>query len=129
MEPQSSGIEIKPKVAAALMKRWSALAKPAPPKQPYSSKPLLVEPARNLIFFGPPGTGKTHSLRSRLSMYEESISKLTLAEWLGVNVEDAAWWQVLLWRYMCWMAKRVLTSSLSMIIFSPRLSSERVIAV
>jgi len=93
--PQSSGIEVKPKAAAALMKRWSALPIPAPPAQPHSNKPLFVEPARNLIFFGPPGTGKTHSLRSRLSMYEESISKLTLAEWLGVNVEVAAWWQVL----------------------------------
>jgi len=57
--PQSSGIEVKPKAAAALMKRWSALAKPTVPVPLHSRKPLLVEPARNLIFFGPPGTGKS----------------------------------------------------------------------
>ncbi|MNZ20277.1 5-methylcytosine-specific restriction enzyme B [compost metagenome] len=91
--PQSSGIEIKPKAAAELMKRWSALAKPGLPVQAVS-KPLLVEPARNLIFYGPPGTGKTHSLKTRLPRYEEQVSKLTEAEWMDSNLEEAAWWQV-----------------------------------
>ena len=92
--PQSSGIEVKPKAAAALMKRWSALPIPSRPAQPHSKKPLLVEPARNLIFFGPPGTGKTHSLKKRVPKYEDSSSSLTEVEWIESSLMDTTWWQV-----------------------------------
>ncbi|WP_220814170.1 AAA family ATPase [Pseudomonas paralcaligenes] len=92
--PQSSGIEVKHKAAAALMKRWSALAKPTVPVPLHSSKPLIVEPARNLIFFGPPGTGKTHSLKKRVPKYEDSSSSLTEVEWIESSLMDTTWWQV-----------------------------------
>lgn len=92
--PQASGIEIKPKAAAELMKRWSGLSKPGAISRQTSNQPILIEPPRNLIFYGPPGTGKTHRLKMQLSKYEEPVSKLTADEWMGANLQDAAWWQV-----------------------------------
>jgi 5-methylcytosine-specific restriction enzyme B len=65
--PQSSGIEIKPKAARALARLWnSSSTKPAivdaTSKIQFSQVVDSGEPL-NLILYGPPGTGKTYRLQ------------------------------------------------------------------
>ena len=64
--PQSSGIEIKPKAARKLSRLWNELAsaqKDTPPSSARSTKALDTGEPLNLILYGPPGTGKTYRLQ------------------------------------------------------------------
>lgn len=59
--PQSSGIEIKPKASRVLARLWSA--SPAGERDAVTQPaPDAAEPV-NLILYGPPGTGKTYRLQ------------------------------------------------------------------
>jgi 5-methylcytosine-specific restriction protein B len=64
--PQSSGIEIKPRAAQRLSRLWKQLPTTRLEKAPISVGPIkapdLTEPL-NLILYGPPGTGKTYRLQ------------------------------------------------------------------
>ena len=64
--PQSSGIEIKPKAALRLSRLWKGLP-PArtdnPPNLVSAIKASDTSEPLNLILYGPPGTGKTYRLQ------------------------------------------------------------------
>ncbi|PTR17231.1 5-methylcytosine-specific restriction protein B [Nitrosospira sp. Nsp2] len=64
--PQSSGIEIKPKAARILSQLWADLSAARTEKQPAvarSDKASDPGEPLNLILYGPPGTGKTYRLQ------------------------------------------------------------------
>ena len=71
--PQASGIEINPVAAAVAGTLWKRL--PPVQKEPLEGEhaPPAMSRARNLILFGPPGTGKTYRLlKSYLPAYTEA---------------------------------------------------------
>lgn len=94
--PQGSGIEIKPRSAKLVAGLWNKLppvkltqvSKPTPRQQAITmGKPV------NQIFFGPPGTGKTHHWRTHLQpKYESSAENVTTAEWLEEQLAKTSWW-------------------------------------
>ena len=69
--PQSSGIEIKPKAARTLERLWKALppivsgaTTPGDDAGSGDASPKKLAPPLNLILYGPPGTGKTYRLKN-----------------------------------------------------------------
>ena len=69
--PQSSGIAIAPTAAKTLDGLWTKLPKVNVGSEPVQGTPIVSATARNLILFGPPGTGKTYRLlTSYLPAYE-----------------------------------------------------------
>jgi 5-methylcytosine-specific restriction protein B len=54
----------------------------------------------NIIYFGPPGTGKTYRIQKLLaSRYQSDLSKLTDDEWknnfISQNILNLTWWEVI----------------------------------
>lgn len=94
--PQQSGIQIAARSAKVLAKLWSKLEPVKVPAATKETPRVALSPAKNVIFYGPPGTGKTHEMKRLASNYEDAVSRLSSEQWLGNNLEDAAWWQVIL---------------------------------
>lgn len=52
--------------------------------------------AQNIIYFGPPGTGKTYKLQKLLAeKYTQDISSLSESEQIAELIKDLTWWEVL----------------------------------
>ncbi|MYF54031.1 MAG: AAA domain-containing protein [Gammaproteobacteria bacterium] len=62
-----------------------------------TSEPIVSERPKNVILFGPPGTGKTYALRQLLNEYSVSTGIVSKQEWIKGTLEDmnATWWEVI----------------------------------
>ena len=90
--PQSSGIELKPLTANIVTKLWETKAAGLKPeKMPDQSH--MKEP-KNLILFGPPGTGKTWRLMQLMNDYS-SAEPQSEAQWLADKLGVLPWYSVL----------------------------------
>lgn len=54
----------------------------------------ILEPL-NLIFFGPPGTGKTYELNRLKAKYVSEAQTLTREQWLGEQLANTSWHNVI----------------------------------
>ncbi|MEN0586915.1 MULTISPECIES: AAA family ATPase [unclassified Kosakonia] len=89
--PQQSGIAIRTDSANHLQKLWLSIVDGSSEKITGS---LLSQP-ENLIFFGPPGTGKTYELNLLKAKYVSESQTLTREQWLGEQLSDKAWYEVI----------------------------------
>ncbi|MCY3627523.1 MAG: AAA family ATPase [Gammaproteobacteria bacterium] len=62
-----------------------------------TSESIVSERPKNVILFGPPGTGKTYALRQLFNEYSVSTGIVSKQELLQNTLEDmnAKWWEVL----------------------------------
>lgn len=97
--PNQSGIEIKSRSAKLVSGLWSKLP---PVKVAQTAKPTSRQQAINIgkplnqIFFGPPGTGKTHHWRTHLQpRYESRAGNVTTGEWLDEQLANSSWWETI----------------------------------
>lgn len=100
--PQSSGIQIKPRSAGLLEKAWKAKTRrqpePARPEQVDTSAQTGLSEPVNKIYFGPPGTGKTHKLNAIKERYTTRQAAVPHEQWLAEQLKPASWFDVI---FMC----------------------------
>ncbi len=89
--PQSSGIEIQSRSAGLLEKLWAQLTTQT--TGTVSALAKLKDPV-NIIYFGPPGTGKTYELNSLLDRYTSTASAVSKEQWLAQELQPLRWFDV-----------------------------------
>lgn len=88
--PQSSGIEIKPRSAGVLEKLWAKVVESTPKPELEKSAPGIAE-ATNLIYYGPPGTGKTYRMGKLIEQYSSKKQNIGREAWLIQQLLDVRW--------------------------------------
>ncbi len=91
--PQSSGIEIKQRSAGILEKLWNSLADASPQQKDQLKE---ISQAKNLILFGPPGTGKTYHLNKLVQTYTSKKQTQSREAWLTQQLLDVRWFDVII---------------------------------
>ncbi|WP_276971871.1 McrB family protein [Tatumella ptyseos] len=71
-----------------------ASSKSATSSEPSGIKPIAHSPT-NVIFFGPPGTGKTFTLQQKMKEYTSHAVSADLDAWLDSRLESLNWMQVI----------------------------------
>ena len=92
--PQSSGIEIKARSAGVLNKLWDNVVQATPGPKAESRALDITDPV-NLIYFGPPGTGKTYTLSKLFGKYTSEKQNIDRQAWLVQQLLDARWFDVI----------------------------------
>jgi hypothetical protein len=92
--PQSSGIEIKTHSAGVLKKLWDNVVKATPQPKGVIKSLEIADPV-NLIYFGPPGTGKTYALSKLFEKYTSEKQNVDQQAWLVQQLLDARWFDVI----------------------------------
>lgn len=97
--PQGSGIEIKADAAAALAKVWKETVESRAPvgvrETVATYEATASREPQNIIYFGPPGTGKTRQIAQLRAEYTSSPQAQGKEAWLAGELADAGWFDVL----------------------------------